>query len=304
MAEKKNLNDEQKKKLIFFYKENPLLWDSSNPYNKNKERRDALKASLVDLFDKQFTIEKLESSFHSLRSSMIREVKKNARVEVPCKQWKFYTEMEFLVDELTKEKKKSSFSNEETEDLIDFYRDNPSLWNHTLVEYRDRNLRESLMSKLFNQFESKFTINELKACWHNTVTTYKREKLREESSQSSGMASSEVYYSNWEFYNQMKFIDVTCDVDETVNSLDDTSNEPLKKKSKTKKASEQTAKTELWKALACSITQKNTERQASSNDEYQQKQEESSSKQESNLERRAELFGKLVSDSLLQCDPK
>ena len=151
---------------------------------------------------------------------MIREVKKNAGVEVPCKKWKFYTKMEFLVTELTKEKKKNSFSSEETEELIDFYREHPSLWNHTLEEYRDRNLRESYMSKLCDQFDSKFTVNELKTCWHNTVTTYKREKMREESSPSSGMAFSEVYYSNWKFYNQMDFIDVTCDVDETVNSLD------------------------------------------------------------------------------------
>ena len=89
----------------------------------------------MDLFEKEFTIEKLESTFHSLRSSMIREVKKNASVEVPCKKWKFYTEMEFLVTELSREKKKNSFSNEEIEDLIDFYREHPSLWNHTLEEY-------------------------------------------------------------------------------------------------------------------------------------------------------------------------
>ena len=137
------VKDGRKKKLIEFYKENPALWDSNNPYNKNKERREALKNALLDHFEKEFTIEKLESTFHSLRSSMIREVKKNAGVEVPCKKWKFYTEMEFLVTEWTKEKKKNSFSSEETEELIDFYREHPSLWNPTLEEYIDRNLRES-----------------------------------------------------------------------------------------------------------------------------------------------------------------
>lgn len=307
MAEKKNLTDDQKKQLIEFYKGNPALWDSNNPYNKNKEKREALKNALVDHFEKEFTMEKLESTFHSLRSSMIREVKKNAGVEVPCKKWKFYTEMEFLVNELTKEKKKNSFSSDETEELIDFYRAHPSLWNHTLEEYRDRNLRESYMSKLCDQFDSKFTVNELKTCWHNTVTTYKREKMREESSQSSGMASSEVYYSNWEFYNQMDFIDVTCDVDETVSSLDDSSqkDEPAKKKSKAQRASdEQSAKAELWKALTQSITQKNTnqqEKQGSSSSKNQREKEVSS---KDDLAQRAELFGNLVADNLLQCDPK
>ena len=107
----------------------------------------------------------------------------------------------------------------------------------------------------------------------------------------------------------MDFIDVTCDVDETVSSLDDGSrkDEPLKKKSKTQKASdEQTAKAELWKALTHSITQKNSnqqEKQGSSKSKYQ-REKEASSKSESDLERRAELFGKLIADNLLQCDPK
>ena len=168
------------------------------------------------------------------------------------------------------------------------------------------------MRKLCEHFNSKFTVNELKICWHNTVTSYKREKMREESSQSSGMASSEVYYSNWDFYNQMDFIDVTCYVDETVSSIDDGSKkeEPSKKKSKTQKASdEQAAKAELWKALTMSITQKNTnqqEKQDYSNSEINHEKEvfSKSKGQTSDLERRAELFGKLVADNLLQCDPK
>jgi len=32
-SSKKNLNDEQKRKLVVFYKENPSLWDSNNPYH-------------------------------------------------------------------------------------------------------------------------------------------------------------------------------------------------------------------------------------------------------------------------------
>ena len=295
----------KKRRLIAFYKENPSLWDSNNLYHKNKERREDLKGSLVDLFENEFTIEKLEASFHSLRSSMLREVKKNIGVEVPSKKWKFYAEMEFLVADLTKEK------SEEIEDLIDFYRENPSLWNHNLEEYRDRVLRESLMTKLSESYDGRFTISELKACWHNTVTYYKTEKKREEASQSSGQASSEVYYSSWEFYNQMDFIDVTCDVDETVSSLDDDSQkaEPPKKKSRAQKASdEQTAKAELWKALANSLNQKNNqqelqgEQQGSSKSNYQGQKR--SSKSESDLEKRAELFGKMVADNLLQCDPK
>ena len=70
----------------------------------------------------------------------------------------------------------------------------------------------------------------------------------------------------------MDFIDVTCDVDVTVNSLDYSSqkNEPAKKMSIAQRASdEQSAKTELWKALTQSITQKTTNQQGSSNSKNQ-----------------------------------
>jgi Alcohol dehydrogenase transcription factor Myb/SANT-like. len=100
------LNDEEKTRLIAFYKENPALWDSSNPYHKNKEKKEFIKGRLVNLFDDDHTVEHLEKTFHSLRSSMLREVKKNTGSEIPSKKWKFYDEMEFIIADLTKEKKK------------------------------------------------------------------------------------------------------------------------------------------------------------------------------------------------------
>jgi Alcohol dehydrogenase transcription factor Myb/SANT-like. len=109
------------------------------------------------------------------------------------------------------------------------------------------------MSKLSERFEGKFTVSELKTCWHNTVTTYKREKQREEGSK----ASAKVYYSSWEFYNMMDFVDITCNMDENVSSLEDHENQPPTKKKKVPKISEeQTAKANLWRALTNSITQK------------------------------------------------
>ena len=105
----------------------------------------------------------------------------------------------------------------------------------------------------------------------------------------------------------MDFIDVTCDVDETVNSLDYSSqkNEPAKKMSIAQRASdEQSAKTELWKALTQSITQKTTNQQGSSNSKNQREKEISSKGELADLAQRAELLGKLVADNLLQCDPK
>ena len=50
--------------------------------------------------------------------------------------------MEFIV-RVTKEKKKT-FASAEVEDLIDYYRENPALWNHNLRDYRDRVFKGNL----------------------------------------------------------------------------------------------------------------------------------------------------------------
>ena len=280
MAEedKKKLTDEEKIILMRFYKDNPSMWNSNSVYYKNREKKETLRKKMVDLFNDEYKI---------------------GGSDVPSK-WKFYKELEFIVGDLTKEKKKTSFTSEEIDDLIDFYREHPTLWNHTLQDYRDRALRESLMSKLSDQFDEKFSVSELKTCWHNTLTTYKREKQREEGSKASGSGLSELYFSSWLHYNQMGFVDVTCDMDETVNSLEDDSLNiksppPPKKKRGQTASEEQNAKADLWKALTQSITQK-----ANSSNQ----QQPSCSTNKSDLIKRAEIFGNLVADNLLQCDPR
>ena len=41
------LSDEEKKVLIKFYKENPALWNSSDPYGRNKVQRSLIKTKLL-----------------------------------------------------------------------------------------------------------------------------------------------------------------------------------------------------------------------------------------------------------------
>ena len=162
------LSDEEKKVLIKFYKENPALWNFSDPYYKNKVQRSLIKTKLLTAFENKYTEDVLEKIFHSLRTSMLREVN-------PKKIWKFFDDMEFLRGDLNK-KKGVQFGVDELERIIDFYRENASLWNHHLNEYRDRNLREVLLDKLAVEFNGKFTVADLKQQWHNLITTYKREK--------------------------------------------------------------------------------------------------------------------------------
>jgi len=188
------LSDEEKKTLIKFYKENPALWNSNDPYYKNKVQRSLVKIKLTTLFEDKYSEDVLEKTFHSLRTSMLREVKKLDNGIAPKKTWKFFEDMDFLRGDLNK-KKGVQFEADEIERIIDFYRENASLWNHHLGEYRDRNLREALLNKLVVEFNEKFTMADLKQQWHNLITTYKREKQRMDSSKLSGSGTSEVYVS-------------------------------------------------------------------------------------------------------------
>lgn len=290
------LSDEEKKILINFYKENPALWNSNDPHYKNKVQRSLIKVKLVTLFAEKYTEDVLEKTFHSLRTSMLREVKKLDNGIIPKRTWKFFDEMEFLKGDLNK-KKTVQFEIDEIERLIDFYRENAALWNHHLVEYRDRNLREALLNKLLDEFKGKFTTADVKQQWHNLLTTYKREKQRVDSSKSSGSGTSEVYSSNWDYFTSMRFIDVTSDIDESLSSLEPPNVPQIKKKKLSVKEDEQSAKAELWKALAAQLSQGNSSKTHSEGN--------GNIKQGATpLEDRAFVFGRTVADSLLQCDTK
>ena len=46
----------------------------------------------------------------------------------------------------------------DSEHIIQFYRGNPSLWNHHMEEYCDRNLCEILFRKFTDELNGKFSI--------------------------------------------------------------------------------------------------------------------------------------------------
>ena len=142
-------------------------------------------------------------------------------------------------------KKTVKFEIDETERLIDFYRENAALWNHDLVEDRDRNLREALLNNFLDKFKGKFTTADVKQQWDNLLTTYKREKQCVDSSKSSGSGTSDVYF----------FIYVTSDIDESLSSLELPNVPQIKKKKLSVKEDEQSAKALLWKALAAQLSQ-------------------------------------------------
>ena len=96
-----------------------------------------------------------------LRASFLREHKKYQKEgKLPNKGWKFYESMLFLKNE--PKTNKMAFTSEECETLITFYQANPALWNHGMIEYRDRIIRCALIQKLCEEFDEKFTKDDTK----------------------------------------------------------------------------------------------------------------------------------------------
>ena len=141
--QKKKLSEEEKNTLIGFYEINKPLWSSDSKF-KDKEEKSATRGEMVKLFDQTYWADFPEKTFHTLRTAFIRVHKKIAARQDPNKKkWKFYKKPEFLKEEIDKPKK-LQFNVDERELLIDFFKSHPSLWNHNINDYRDRNLRDSL----------------------------------------------------------------------------------------------------------------------------------------------------------------
>ena len=73
---------------------------------------------------------------------------------------------------------------------------------------------------LVDVFDNKFKKEDIKQEWHSLQVSYKRQKAREEGSKTSGSGCSVVYYSTWEYFNQMEFVGDTANVDESYTLLD------------------------------------------------------------------------------------
>ena len=283
------LNDEGKLKLIEFYKKNKELWTT----NFSRTSRNLKKSKLNGHFEGKFQLETLEKAFHGLKASFLREFKKFQEGNLPKRKWKFYDSVLFLKEEqTTPTNTKNVLSVEQRETLITFYQNHPALWNHGLNGYRDRNLRRVLLCKLVEEFEDKFTEEDIKREWHNMLTRYKREKNSENNSRKSGTGIDDVFSSTWEHFNQMSFLESNPECDASISTLDDSreSTPPAPKKAKSSKDTSQDAKIALWSALANSLNA--NQNQATEN------------QQRTRLEERADLFGKTVADHLIQCDPK
>ena len=79
--EETKLSDEEKYKLIEFYKKNPELWVVNHGISRSQ--KSLKKDELLNEFEGKFQIESLEKAFHGLRTSFLREFKKYKEGNLP-----------------------------------------------------------------------------------------------------------------------------------------------------------------------------------------------------------------------------
>jgi len=293
MASEQKLNDDEKVRLITFYKENQELWVVKGITRSEKIQK---KEELVDEFEGKFTIETLEKVFHILKTNFQREYNKYEKDgKIPNKPWKFYEHMLFLKEEPRKIAR-TQFTTDERETLITFYHSNPLLWNHGLTKYRDRNIRRALIQKLVEDLDDKFTEDDIKKEWNSLMSRYRKERQAENTSKSSGAGIDDVYHSSWKYFDHMTFLETTPEYDPLMSTLESFDNLPIPPAKKSKSNQESDARAALYTALAKSF-EKPTSPPTSTISEPK-------NDENSRLMERANLFGKTVADNLLQCDPK
>ena len=99
---------------------------------------------------------------------MVRELKRSKGNSQFKSKWNLYESMLFMKEEilrLLESKEEEKWTYEDIEMLINFYKENPLLWNISLQEYRNRDSRRLAFKKhseLLNKTEE-----ECKKQWHN-----------------------------------------------------------------------------------------------------------------------------------------
>ena len=209
----RKLRDNEKLDLISDWESYPALWMTSQAFSREEKTR-AVEAMSVKF---SLTEESLKKVLHSLRSSLVREVRRAIEDEKFQSCWKFYRHMSFMKEDIVRSFKQEAakeWSNEEINTLIELYESHPVLWDHHSKEYRDRNLRKLAMDNIKESL-GKRTEEEIKSQWHTLKTIHQREHKRQEGSKKSGSATSDVYKTKCQFFESMSFILSSNEVDDS-----------------------------------------------------------------------------------------
>ena len=250
----KKLSEEKKNELVKELENYPCLWDTSKIDYKNKQSKATASEDLSQQFN--ITPNNLKRVLHSLRTGLVQEIRKEQ--DGQKSKWKYFETLAYMKEDVArgmKAKEESEWTDEETEQLIGFYKQNEQLWNHNLPSYRDRNLKQLNYKKL-NEILPGHNQDDLKKQWHILKTIFYRELKREEGTKVSGMGTDSVYTSQWKFFKALMFVKGSDDVDPSVTTLGDIDvreyERPAKKIKADKARDMEEVKLELYKeAIKC-----------------------------------------------------
>lgn len=104
---------------------------------------------------------------------------------------------------------------QKTNQLIELFESSPALWNCTLQEYRDRQVKAKCMESIAQKLE--ITSAEVGRKLLNLRCEMNSE-LRKIKNKKSGSSADETVKSSWEFFNSLKFMTGTSECVKAANS--------------------------------------------------------------------------------------
>lgn len=110
-----------------------------SPYWQQQKKQPNVKA--LEELSQKFNISPncVKRQLHSVRTPLTREIKKGN--EDQKSKWKFYETVSFMKEDIVRSPKAEEvieWSDEETEQFIEFYKQNDQLWNHVQRQKLER----------------------------------------------------------------------------------------------------------------------------------------------------------------------
>ena len=232
------LSESQKFSLYIDLEGYRSMWDTSYVHSKNKQQNKQQKEKGLEELSEKYNLSPgyLKRQLHTVRTALAREIKKES--DWQKSRWKFFDSLSYMKEDVLRSlraaKEENEWTENETEQLTEYYNQNDILWNHGLSSYRDRNLKNWATQSYpsFSLVKATTTLKVGGMCSRPFLTEVKKE----EDSKVSGTGRDAVYTSQWKYLKSLMFIKGSDDVDPAISTLDPTENERLAKKIKAEKA--------------------------------------------------------------------
>lgn len=104
--------------------------------------------------------------------------------------------------------------------LISFFQQNECLWNHNNPSYHENtHNKDILYDVLVKELNDKFNSEQVQKKWKEIEKKFKEEHSKA-SVRPSGSGTDEIYKPTFVFYDQLQFLTVICEGDETLDSIE------------------------------------------------------------------------------------